>query len=139
MTAMHTGNGPEPTTDFETTVYAFLDSGVAGDVERSAAFLADDAVYHLNAWNEPFRGRDEIRDDLRRQRRDWSDFRYQMLNLATCRNVVLAERVDTVRMDGRDVTIHVAGVFEFDDRGRIASWRDYFDGHVIEAQATRTS
>jgi len=126
--------GPEPATDFEATVVDFFDAGVLGDVDRSMALLAEDATYRVNAWNEPFRGHDEIDEDLRRQRREWSDFRYQMLNLATAGNVVLAERIDTIRMHGRDVTVHVAAVFEFDADGRIASWRDYFDSHEIEQQ-----
>ncbi|MGZ4690850.1 MAG: limonene-1,2-epoxide hydrolase family protein [Acidimicrobiia bacterium] len=118
----------------EDAVRTFLDLGVEGDVAASVECLADDALYHLNSWNAPFVGRDAIRADFDRQRTLWSDFRYQLLNIATGGNVVFTERIDTVRVDGRDVSIHVAGVFEFDDAGKIASWRDYFDTAEIDAQ-----
>jgi len=122
----------------EATVREFLDRGAAGDLTGSAELLADDAVYRVNGWNEPFRGRDEIAAEFRRQRTLWSDFRYEMLNVATVGNLVLTERIDTVRVDGGDITVHVAGVFEFDAGGRIASWRDYFDSHEIEEQLARS-
>ena len=35
---------------------------------------------------------------------------------------------------GATVTIHVTGVFEFDDAGKISNWREYFDMKEIEAQ-----
>ena len=132
------GTASEAAIRLEATVRAFLDSGVDGDVTGSAAFLADDAAYRINAWNESFLGRDAIDAEFRRQRRLWSDFRYEMLNVATVGNVVLTERIDTVCLDGRDVTVHIAGVFEFDAGGRIASWRDYFDSHEIEEQLARS-
>jgi len=118
----------------EATVRAFLDLGVAGDVEGSAAYLADDASYRVNGWNEPFVGRAAIRQDFQRQRDLWSDFRYQILGIATAGNTVFTERIDTVRMSGRDVNIHMAGVFEFDDAGKLVSWRDYFDTEEIKEQ-----
>ena len=111
--------GSERAMRLEATVREFLDRGVGGDVTGSTEFLADDAAYRINAWNEPFLGRDAIDEEFRRQRRLWSDFRYEMLNVATVGNVVLTERIDTVRMDGQDVTVHIAGVFEFD--GAVAS------------------
>lgn len=118
----------------EDAVRAFLDLGVKGNVAGSVDYLADDASYRVNGWNEPFVGHDAIRHDFERQRILWSDFRYQLLNIGTVGNVVFTERIDTVRMAGRDVSIHMAGVFEFDDAGKIASWRDYFDTKEIEAQ-----
>lgn len=118
----------------EDAVRAFLDLGVKGDVAGSVDCFADGASYQVNAWNEPFTGRDAIRQDFDRQRVLWSDFRYQLLNIGAVGNVVFTERIDTVRVAGRDVSIHMAGVFEFDDAGKIASWRDYFDTEEIEAQ-----
>ena len=118
----------------EDAVRRFFDLGVKGDVAGSVDCFADGASYQINAWNDPLIGRDAIRQDFDRQRAVWSDFRYQLLNIGTVGNIVFTERVDTVRTAGRDVSIHMAGVFEFDDAGKIASWRDYFDTKEIEAQ-----
>lgn len=118
----------------EDAVRAFLDLGVEGDVESSVACFADGGTYRINAWYEPFIGHDAIRQEFNRQRALWSDFRYQLLNIGALGNVVFSERIDTIRMAGRDASVHMAGVFEFDEAGKIASWRDYFDTKEIEAQ-----
>jgi limonene-1,2-epoxide hydrolase len=47
---------------------------------------------------------------------------------------VFTERIDTVHMTGKDLTVHAVGVFEVDSDGKITSWRDYFDMKEIEAQ-----
>ena len=118
----------------EGAVRAFLDLGVKGDVEGSVDCFAHGASYQVNGWQEPLIGHDAIRQDFSRQRALWSDFRYQLLNIGTVGNIVFTERIDTVRMAGRDLNIHMAGIFEFDGAGKIASWRDYFDTKEIEAQ-----
>jgi limonene-1,2-epoxide hydrolase len=63
----------------------------------------------------------------------YTDFRHKIVNVASTDSVVFAERVDTVKMGGRDITIHAMGVFEVQD-GKITAWRDYFDMKEIEAQ-----
>ncbi len=122
------------TKQLEDSVRAFLDLGVSGDIAGSADCLADGASYQVNAWNEPLIGRDAIRQDFERQRALWSDFRYQLLTIGTVGNVVFTERIDTVHLSGRDIHVHMAGVFEFDDATKIVKWRDYFDTKEIEAQ-----
>ena len=42
-------------------------------------------------------------------------------------NTVINERVDTIKMKGKSADIPVAGVFELNNAGKIAVWRDYFD------------
>jgi limonene-1,2-epoxide hydrolase len=39
-----------------------------------------------------------------------------------------------VHMMGKDVDIHVVGVFEVGDDDKVSSWREYFDMKEIEAQ-----
>jgi limonene-1,2-epoxide hydrolase len=120
--------------NFEDAVRSFLDLAVAGDVAASLGCFAADASYRVNAWNDALVGVDAIGKDFERQRGLWTDFRYDLLNIATVGNVVFAERLDTVHMAGRDVNIHVTGVFELNDAGKITSWREYFDMKEIEAQ-----
>jgi limonene-1,2-epoxide hydrolase len=90
----------------------------------------------VNAWNDPLVGVAAIAKDMERQHGLWSDLRIKLVNLAFTGNVVFTERVDTVHMMGRDIDIHMAGIFEVTEDGKISSWRDYFDMKEIEAQLT---
>ena len=83
---------------------------------------------------EPIVGLDAIAKGFDRQHALWTDLRIKVLNIASDANVVFIERIDTVHMMGRDVDVHMAGVFEIDDNDRVASWRDYFDATEIESQ-----
>jgi limonene-1,2-epoxide hydrolase len=118
----------------ELVVRSFLDSSVKGDIQESLGYFTPDATYRVNAWNEPLRGIEAIRLDIERQRSLWSDFRYELLEMATVGATVLAERIDSVHMGGKDITIHAVGVFEVDDDGKITDWREYYDMKEIEAQ-----
>jgi limonene-1,2-epoxide hydrolase len=118
----------------EVIVREFLDVSVKGDIMGSLGYFADGASYRINAWNEPLVGIDAIRADFERQRALWSDFRYDLLNIASAGRAVFTERIDTVHMTGKDLTVHAVGVFEVDSDGKITSWRDYFDMKEIEAQ-----
>jgi limonene-1,2-epoxide hydrolase len=119
--------------DREFVVRSFLES-VTGEVRESLAFFTSDATYRDNAWNEPLRGIEAIRSEFERQHSLWSNFRYELLAIATVNATVFVERIDTVHMAGTDITIHVVGVFEVNDEGMIEDWREYYDMKEIEAQ-----
>jgi limonene-1,2-epoxide hydrolase len=104
------------------------------DGEAVLQFFAPNAIYPVNAWNEPLVGVDAIAADFERQHALWSDLRINLINIASTANVVFTERVDTVHTMCRDVEIHMVGVFEIDDNDKILSWRDYFDMKEIESQ-----
>jgi len=118
----------------EGIVRAFLDASVKGDIDQVLSYFADGGSYRMSRWHEPFVGRAAIRGDFERQRALWSDFRYELVNVASTGNIVFAERIDTVRMMGKDLVSHMVGVFEVDADARITSWRDYFDMKEVEAQ-----
>ena len=40
---------------------------------------------------------------------------------------VMNERVDTIVMQDRSISLPVCGVFELTEAGKISAWRDYFD------------
>lgn len=101
------------------------------DRDAVAALLAEDATVvgiplepalgkaGAMALLEPFLAADEI---------DW-----QVTALAANGRTVFTERVDRFRFAGRGWTaVRAAGVFEIDDKGRIAAWRDYFDLAELE-------
>jgi limonene-1,2-epoxide hydrolase len=118
----------------EHVVRSLLDSTVTGDVQESLGYFTPDATYRVIAWNEPIRGIEAIRSEFERQRSLWSDFRYELLEIATVGGTVFAERIDTVHMAGKDISIHAVGVFEVDNDGKITDWREYYDMKEIEAQ-----
>ena len=55
-----------------------------------------------------------------------------MVHIAEIGNVVLTERVDTLRRaDGTAIlAVALAGILEFNDAGQITAWREYWRGGV---------
>ena len=101
--------------------------------------LTPDARYHVSAWEEPFRGHDAIRAELRRQAPLFSDTRIEILKVASIDHTVFVERIDWITKNGKRVCIHVVGVFELDADGRVVAWRDYFDSREIAVKYGRAS
>lgn len=110
-----------------------------GEGTTALEYFADDAVYRVNAWNDPLIGVDAIAKDFERQRGLWSDLRIELLNVASAGNVVFTERLDTVHMMGQDITLHMCGVFEVGGDGKIISYRDYLDIKEVEARLAPAS
>jgi limonene-1,2-epoxide hydrolase len=100
-------------------------------IERMLKCMTPDARYHVFAWDEPFEGHAEIRNELRRQAPRFSDVRIEILNVASSNQTVFVERVDWITKHGNRVGIHVVGVFELDPAGNVATWRDYSDSREI--------
>ena len=120
----------------EQVVRSLIERANAGDNDGVLSLFATNASYRVNAWNEPLVGTDAIAKDFDRQHALWSDLRIKVLNIGSAGKVVFTERIDTVHMMGRDVDVHMAGIFEVDDDNRVTSWRDYFDMKEIESQFT---
>jgi len=119
----------------ERAVRAFIELGVQGDVAGIVDCFAEGASYRVNAANDALVGHDAIRQEIERQHSSFGDSRYELTSIGTVdNNVVFTERIDTVHMAGRDVTIHIVGVFELNDAGKITSYRDYFDTQEVETQ-----
>lgn len=89
------------------------------------------ARYHVFASEEPFVGHDAIHDELLRQAALYSDARFEIVNIASVGQTVFLERIDSVTMNDKRAGFHVVGVFEVDNGGKIASWRDYLDSREM--------
>jgi limonene-1,2-epoxide hydrolase len=132
-------------TEQEETVRAFLEAAVTAEkaqwdstqVERLLDYMAPDAIYHVFAWREPFVGHDAIRKELLWQAPSFSDASFEFLNFASVGSTVFVQRLDWFTMNDKHVHIHVVGVFEFNDDGKIATWRDYFDSGELAAKVGR--
>ena len=116
------------------TVIAMLDCVVTRDFDGATAHYAEDARYHVRAWQEPVVGHDAIRAEFDRQAGHFDSFRYDVVNLHSVGSTVFIERVDHLAMFGKDVDVHWFGVHEVDAEGLIAVTRDYYDGGEMAAQ-----
>lgn len=95
------------------------------DVDEIVAFFAPDGTYH-NVMNKPVTGHDALRKFIGGFIANWTQTEWDILNVASSGNVVMAERLDRTRAGDRSVDLPCCGVFEMSD-GKIRMWRDYFD------------
>lgn len=95
------------------------------DVAELAGYFAEDGVYH-NMPMGPIAGRKNVENLIRGFIGTWTETKWDVLNLLSSGNVVIAERVDRIRAGEKSVALPVVGVFELEG-GKIKQWRDYFD------------
>jgi limonene-1,2-epoxide hydrolase len=103
-------------------------------VERAVSRMASDCRYFVHAWDDPFVGHDAIRAELLRQAPGMTDLRNEILTIGSVGQIVFTERLDSLLLNDTPLSVHIAGVFEVDTRGKIASWRDYSDSREIAVQ-----
>jgi limonene-1,2-epoxide hydrolase len=111
--------------DNERVIRAFLDAWSRRDATELAGYFADDGVYH-NMPLAPVAGRAAVEQLIRGFIGAWSEAKFDVLNLVSAGDTVLAERVDRIRAGGKSVDLPCVGVFELEG-GKIKRWRDYFD------------
>lgn len=112
-------------------VQAFVDAWNRNDTEAALAFLTDDVFYH-NIPMPALSGIEAVRgffNDVG----VISDTDWRMLNIAENGNVVLTERLDDFKLNGKSVSLPVMGTFVLED-GKIKEWRDYFDLETFQKQ-----
>jgi limonene-1,2-epoxide hydrolase len=97
------------------------------NLDEVMSYFADDAVWD-NVPMAPAKGRAAIREMTQGFMKDASAFTAKILKSVHDGNTVFNERVDTIVMkSGKKADVPVAGMFEFNDAGKIKVWRDYFD------------
>lgn len=107
-------------------VTAFCASFEKGDLEATLAYLADDCVYH-NIPIDPVQGVEAIRKTFEGFGQLLEGFRFEVLHQVADGNTVMNERVDYLKVRGKDeAALPVTGIFEVRE-GKIVAWRDYFD------------
>ena len=95
------------------------------NVDEIVAFFAPDGIYH-NMMNKPVKGHDDLRKFIGGFIKSWTQTTWDVLNVASQGNIVMAERLDRTRIGERAVDLPCCGVFEMSN-GKIKVWRDYFD------------
>jgi len=100
----------------------------AMDLGKILSLMSDDAVYH-NLPLGPLKGRQQIADSVKGFLKITASTEFKILTLVADGKRVVTERVDTFAFkDGSMMKeLPVLGIFEFDNNGKISSWREYWD------------
>jgi limonene-1,2-epoxide hydrolase len=98
------------------------------NLDEIMSHFDENGVWDNVPMNSPAKGKAAVREMTQGFLKDTATFEVKILKSAHEGNLVLNERVDTIRMkNGKTAAIPVAGIFELNDAGKIVSWRDYFD------------
>lgn len=115
-------------------VREFIEAWSRLDPAELAGYFTDDGSYH-NMPTGPVTGRDNVQQMIAGFTANWTETQWDILNLVAAGDVVIAERLDRTKADGKDVDLPCTGVFEMEN-GKIKVWRDYFDmGTFVKAMS----
>jgi limonene-1,2-epoxide hydrolase len=106
----------------------------SAQIARVLSRIAADARYQVFAWEDPLVGHDAIRAELLQMAPRYRDLRSEIVMIGSVGSTVFVERLDSMIINDKQVTWHVAAVYEVDAEGKIAAWRDYVDSREIAAQ-----
>lgn len=109
------------------TVTEFIHRMEARDVAAALELCTDDLVYENVPMPPALEGKQATLDFLGGFLAGTDEVEWIVHRQAATGDVVLNERTDRFRFGDTWVGVKVAGIFELRD-GRIALWRDYFDG-----------
>ena len=110
----------------------FIQACVRADPDEFASYFTEDAIWWNSPW-PPVKGRDAIRETLRRGSQKMAALPWEIRHIVADGNIVLTERVDHFLVNNNKVSVPCMGVFELQG-GKIAAWRDYWDLTQFEAQ-----
>ena len=111
--------------DNERIIREFIGAWSRLDAAELAGYFAEDGVYH-NMPAGPVAGRENIERMIAGFIASWTHTEWEVLNLVSVGDLVIAERLDRTQAGEKGVDLPCAGVFELED-GKIKVWRDYFD------------
>ena len=109
----------------ERVIVDFIEAWSRLDATELASFFTEDGIYH-NMPAQPVQGRANVEGLIRGFSAAWTETTWDVLNIMSSGNVVIAERLDRTKAGDKSVDLPVVGVFEFEE-GKIKVWRDYFD------------
>jgi len=109
----------------EKIVREFIAAWSRLNVEEIVSYFAEDGVYH-NMPTQPVKGHTALRQFITAFLKTWTKTEWDILNIVSKGDVVIAERLDRTVAMGKNVDLPCCGVFEMAN-GKIKVWRDYFD------------
>jgi limonene-1,2-epoxide hydrolase len=111
--------------DNEKIIREFIHAWSRLDPKELGSYFTDDGVYH-NMPSAPVKGRANVEEMIAGFIGSWTETDWNVLNLVSAGDVVIAERLDRTKAGDKAVDLPCTGVFEMEN-GKIKAWRDYFD------------
>ena len=111
--------------DNEKIVLDFIAAWSRLNVDEIVSYFAEDGIYH-NMPTQPVSGRESLRKFIAAFLKNWTETKWEVRNVMSKGNVVVAERMDRTIAAGKKIDLPCCGVFEMSN-GKIKVWRDYFD------------
>jgi len=112
-------------TDNETVVRNFVAAWSRLDVNELVGYFTEGGTYH-NMMAKPVSGHENLRVFIGRFLKAWTATEWDIINIVSRGDVVVAERLDRTRLGDKKIDLPCVGVFEMQN-GKIRVWRDYFD------------
>ena len=109
----------------ENIIREFIAAWSRLDADELSSYFAEDGIYH-NIPTAPVEGRANVRGMIAAFIKPWTATQWDILNLVSAGDVVIAERLDRTQAGDKSVDLPCTGVFELEN-GKIKVWRDYFD------------
>jgi limonene-1,2-epoxide hydrolase len=116
----------------EGLVAEFIAAVERGDIDTALGYLAPDCEYDNVPMSKAI-GHEEIRATLSMFVGADNPAEFKVLRQAASGNLVMNERVDRLKISGKDVEVPVVGVWEVSG-DKITLWRDYFDMGTVSKQ-----
>ena len=120
-------------TEAENIVSEFCKAWARLNLDQVMDFFTEDAVYH-NIPMKPATGKAAIRKIIEGLLTGTTWLEFKILHTASSGDLVFNERVDSFEVNGKRMSLPVAGVFETAPNGKIKAWRDYFDMKMFTDQ-----
>ncbi|MEM9516193.1 MAG: limonene-1,2-epoxide hydrolase family protein [Actinomycetota bacterium] len=102
------------------------------NLDAAVALCASDVEYDNVPMGKNI-GREATREFLAPMLGGLDDVEFIVHREAATGNIVMNERTDRFIKNGTTADIPVVGVFELNESGEIALWRDYFDMGAVDA------
>lgn len=109
----------------EEIIRDFISAWSRLDAGELVQYFTKDGIYH-NMPTAPVAGHDNLKKFIGAFLKNWTATEWDILNLVSKGDVVIAERLDRTRVGEKAVNLPCCGVFEMEN-GKIKIWRDYFD------------
>jgi len=116
----------------EGLVAEFIAAVERGDIDAALGYLAPDCEYDNVPMSKAI-GHEQIRATLSMFVGPDNPAEFKVLRQAATGNIVMNERVDRLKIGGKDVEVPVVGVWEVSG-DKITLWRDYFDMGQVSKQ-----
>jgi limonene-1,2-epoxide hydrolase len=113
-------------------VEAFIAAIEKGDVEGALEYMSSDCEYDNVPMSKAI-GHEEIRNTLAMFVSADNPAEFKVLRQAATGDIVMNERIDSLKVAGKAIEVKVTGVWEV-HAGKITLWRDYFDMGQLNAQ-----